>query len=80
LPSQGRDGNRRQPYDVDKTGASQIRLVAAGNAYADGLRTLTFPGWTLATGIPEAEFLGPIGGRYDNSDWAGDPDPRAGII
>ncbi len=47
-------------YDVDKKGASQIRLVAAGNAYAVSLTPLTFPGWTLATVIPEAEFLGPI--------------------
>jgi adenylate cyclase len=47
-------------YDVDKRRASQVRLVAAGNAYAVSLTPLTFPGWTLATVIPEAEFLGPI--------------------
>jgi adenylate cyclase len=47
-------------YDVDKKVASQVRLVAAGNAYAVSLTPLTFPGWTLATVIPEAEFLGPI--------------------
>ena len=47
-------------YDVDKKIASQVRLVAAGNAYAVSLTPLTFPGWTLATVIPEAEFLGPI--------------------
>ena len=47
-------------YDVDKKVASQMRLVAAGNAYAVNLTPLTFPGWTLATVIPEAEFLGPI--------------------
>jgi adenylate cyclase len=47
-------------YDVDKKVASQVRLVAAGNAYAVSLTPLAFPGWTLATVIPEAEFLGPI--------------------
>src|SRR6266481_1024672 len=47
-------------YDSDKKVAYQVRLVAAGNAYAVNLTPLTFPGWTLATVIPEAEFLGPI--------------------
>jgi adenylate cyclase len=46
--------------DVDKKIASQVRLVAAGSAYAVSLTPLNFPGWTLATVIPEAEFLGPI--------------------
>jgi len=47
-------------YDVDKKVASRVRLVAAANAYAVSLTPLAFPGWTLATVIPEAEFLGPI--------------------
>src|SRR5260370_30728527 len=47
-------------YDSDKKIASQVRLVAGGNAYAVSLTPLAFPGWTLATVIPEAEFLGPI--------------------
>ncbi|HEY2249164.1 MAG TPA: adenylate/guanylate cyclase domain-containing protein [Bradyrhizobium sp.] len=47
-------------YDVDKRIAGSVRLVAAGDAYAVSLTPLTFPGWTLATVIPEAEFLGPI--------------------
>ena len=47
-------------YDSDKKIASQVRLVTAGNAYAVSLTPLAFPGWTLATVIPEAEFLGPI--------------------
>src|SRR4030081_3682585 len=47
-------------YDSDKKITSQVRLVAAGNAYAVSLTPLAFPGWTLATVIPEAEFLGPI--------------------
>ena len=46
--------------DVDQKTPSQVRLLAAGNAYAVSLTPLTFPGWTLATVIPEAEFLGPI--------------------
>jgi adenylate cyclase len=40
--------------------AGQVRLLEGGNAYAVGLTPLAFPGWTLATVIPEAEFLGPI--------------------
>src|SRR5262249_45091067 len=40
--------------------ARQVRLVAAGNAYAVTLTPLAFPGWTLATVIPEAEFLGRV--------------------
>src|SRR4030081_2342343 len=47
-------------YDTDKKIASQVRLVSAGDAYAVTLTPLAFPGWTLATVIPEAEFLGPI--------------------
>jgi adenylate cyclase len=44
----------------DKKAVRRVRLVAAGNAYAVTLTPLAFPGWTLATVIPEAEFLGPI--------------------
>jgi adenylate cyclase len=47
-------------YDSDKKIARQVRLIAAGDAYAVTLTPLGFPGWTLATVIPEAEFLGPI--------------------
>src|SRR3984893_4436465 len=47
-------------YDSDRKIASKVRLVAAGDAYAVTLTPLAFPGWTLATVIPEAEFLGPI--------------------
>jgi adenylate cyclase len=47
-------------YDSDKKIAAPVRLVAAGDAYAVTLTPLAFPGWTLATVIPEAEFLGPI--------------------
>jgi adenylate cyclase len=44
----------------DKKAARRVRLVAAGSGYAVTLTPLAFPGWTLATVIPEAEFLGPI--------------------
>ena len=44
----------------DKKEARRIRYVAAADAYAVTLTPLAFPGWTLATVIPEAEFLGPI--------------------
>src|ERR1700681_2954336 len=47
-------------YDSDRKIASKVRLVPAGDAYAVPLTPLAFPGWTLATVIPEAEFLGPI--------------------
>src|SRR5260370_12835455 len=50
----------KSSYDSDKKIASQVRLFAAGNAYAVSLTPLAFPGWTLATVIPEAELLGPI--------------------
>jgi adenylate cyclase len=46
--------------DVGKKVSTQVRLIAAGDAFAVTLTPLTFPGWTLATVIPEAEFLGPI--------------------
>jgi len=46
--------------DGDKKDARRMRYVAAGDAYAVTLTPLAFPGWTLATVIPEAEFLGPI--------------------
>jgi adenylate cyclase len=47
-------------YDPDRKTARRVRFVADGNAYAVNLTPLDFPGWTLATVIPEAEFLGPI--------------------
>lgn len=36
------------------------RLTFAGAAYQVALTQLPFPGWMLATVIPEAEFLGPV--------------------
>ncbi len=50
----------KQAGSSDEKIASRVGLVAAGNAYAVSLTPLAFPGWTLATVIPEAEFLGPI--------------------
>jgi adenylate cyclase len=36
------------------------RLTSRGEAYEVALTPLPFPGWSLATVIPEAEFLGPV--------------------
>ncbi|MBR0716880.1 adenylate/guanylate cyclase domain-containing protein [Bradyrhizobium liaoningense] len=36
------------------------RLTSGGAAYEVALTPLPFPGWRLATVIPEAEFLGPV--------------------
>jgi adenylate cyclase len=47
-------------YNSDNKIARRERFVAGGDAYAVTLTPLAFPGWTLATVIPEAEFLGPI--------------------
>jgi adenylate cyclase len=44
--------------DNDKS--RRMRMITAGDGYAVTLTTLAFAGWTLATVIPEAEFLGPI--------------------
>src|SRR6266481_5515170 len=46
--------------DGNHKSAREVRLVADGNAYAVTLTPLAFPGWALATVIPEAEFLGPV--------------------
>jgi adenylate cyclase len=40
--------------------AWQGRLTSGGEAYEVALTPLPFPGWSLATVIPEAEFLGPV--------------------
>src|SRR3984957_6250492 len=53
-------GKAGSSYDSNKKTAYRMRLVSAGNAYTVNLTPLGFPGWTLATVIPEAEFLGPI--------------------
>jgi adenylate cyclase len=45
---------------VEAGKSRRMRMVTAGDGYAVTLTTLAFPGWTLATVIPEAEFLGPI--------------------
>jgi adenylate cyclase len=44
---------------TDKAGR-RVRFIADSNAYAVTMTPLAFAGWTLATVIPEAEFLGPI--------------------
>src|SRR5215475_2611826 len=40
--------------------AWRSRLTAKGAAYEVALTPLPFPGWRLATVIPEAEFLGAV--------------------
>jgi adenylate cyclase len=47
-------------YSSDAKTAHPMRFVSNANAYAVTMTPLDFPGWTLATVIPEAEFLGPI--------------------
>src|SRR6266481_1317905 len=47
-------------YDTDKGMPYRIRTVRDGEAYEVTLTPLSFPGWSLATVIPEAEFLGPV--------------------
>jgi adenylate cyclase len=40
--------------------ASRRRIVLDGAAYEVAMTPLPFPGWSLATVIPEAEFLAPV--------------------
>jgi adenylate cyclase len=46
--------------DEGRRVAWRSRLTAGGAAYEVALTPLPFPGWSLATVIPEAEFLGPV--------------------
>jgi adenylate cyclase len=58
--AQGAFKNAGGASESDQKTARQTRFVAGADAYAVTLTPLAFPGWTLATVIPEAEFLGPI--------------------
>jgi adenylate cyclase len=49
-----------QADKADWKEAWRSRLTLAGAAYEVALTPLPFPGWSLATVIPEAEFLGPV--------------------
>jgi len=49
-----------QAGDEDRKQAWRRRLTSHGEAYEVALTPLPFPGWSLATVIPEAEFLGPV--------------------
>jgi adenylate cyclase len=49
-----------QAGDEDRKEAWRRRLLSQGEAYEVALTPLPFPGWSLATVIPEAEFLGPV--------------------
>ena len=46
--------------DEGRTQAWRRRLTFDGSAYEVALTPLPFPGWSLATVIPEAAFLGPV--------------------
>jgi len=46
--------------DAGRKEAWRSRLTSGGAAYEIALTPLPFPGWSLATVIPEAEFLGPV--------------------
>jgi adenylate cyclase len=46
--------------DEGRRDAWRSRLTSGGAAYEVALTPLPFPGWSLATVIPEAEFLGPV--------------------
>jgi adenylate cyclase len=50
----------RPDRTADARAGHEMREVVAGDAYAVTLTPLAFPGWTLATVIPEREFLGPV--------------------
>ena len=63
LPIAQRAIKQADMSEADNEGGRRVRQVADGNAYAVTLTPLTwlpFAGWTLATVIPEAEFLGPV--------------------
>lgn len=47
-------------YDPDKGLPYRARTTRDGEAYEVTITPLSFPGWSLATVIPEAEFLGPV--------------------
>src|SRR5260221_662500 len=49
-----------QAGDEGRKEAWRRRLTSQGEAYEVALTPLPFPGWSLATVIPEAEFLGPV--------------------
>jgi adenylate cyclase len=47
-------------YDPDKGLPYRARIIRDREAYEVTITPLSFPGWSLATVIPEAEFLGPV--------------------
>ena len=50
----------RRPATTAARKRGGSRLTSQGAAYEVALTPLPFPGWSLATVIPEAEFLGPV--------------------
>lgn len=47
-------------YDPDQAEAYRSRIVRNEEAYEVVLTPLSLPGWSLATVVPESEFLGPV--------------------
>lgn len=47
-------------YDRDQAEAYRSRVTQNDNAYEVVLTPLSLPGWSLATVVPESEFLGPV--------------------
>ncbi len=47
-------------YDTDSGGPFRTRVESGGEAYQAVLTPISFPGWSLVTVVPEAEFLGPV--------------------
>ena len=58
--AQAGDAGRAQAGDAGRKEAWRQTLTSNGAAYEVALTPLPFPGWRLATVIPEAEFLGPV--------------------
>jgi adenylate cyclase len=47
-------------YDSDQGKPYRSRVVRGNDAYQAVLTPISFPGWSLVTVVPEAEFLGPV--------------------
>jgi adenylate cyclase len=47
-------------YDPEKGQAYRTTVTRNGEAYEAVITPISFPGWSLVTVVPEAEFLGPV--------------------
>ncbi|MBI3700865.1 MAG: adenylate/guanylate cyclase domain-containing protein [Afipia sp.] len=50
----------RGKYDAESGQPYRSRIERGGDAYEVVLNPLSLPGWSLATVVPESEFLGPV--------------------